>query len=120
MEDKRDIRSVAAAIGRFYKQHRRMPSYQEMMGVLGVRSKSVVSFWVDKLIAAGMLEKDQMGRLALAKKAFAVPLAGAVHAGLPSPEEESLCELISMDEYLIERPEASFLLKISGCLLYTS
>ena len=37
-----------------------------------------------------------------------------VQAGFPSPEEEALCDVISMDEYLITRPESSFLLQVSG------
>lgn len=114
MGNKRTIHEVAAAIGRFHRQHSRLPSYQEMTDLLGVRSKSVVSFWVEKLIDAGMLEKDHKRRLVITKKAFAVPLVGAVHAGFPSPEETSLCELISLDEYLVEHPEASFLLNVSG------
>ncbi|MBU0574691.1 MAG: LexA family transcriptional regulator, partial [Proteobacteria bacterium] len=31
-----------------------------------------------------------------------------------SPEEEALCDIMSMDEYLITRPEASYLLQVSG------
>jgi SOS regulatory protein LexA len=37
-----------------------------------------------------------------------------VQAGFPSPEEETLCDILSMDEYLITRPDASFLLRVSG------
>jgi repressor LexA len=37
-----------------------------------------------------------------------------VQAGFPSPEEEALCDIMSIDEYLITKPESSFLLKVSG------
>ena len=91
-----------------------MPSYQEMIDILGVKSKSVVHFWVNKLIASGLLEKDRKGRLSLTKRTFAIPMVGSVQAGFPSPEEEELRDIISLDEYLVTRPESSFLLTVSG------
>ena len=91
-----------------------MPSYQEMLDLLGVKSKSVVHFWINKLIAAGFLERDEKGHLSLTSQSFAIPMVGSVKAGFPSPEEEALCDIMSMDEYLITKPESSFLLKVSG------
>jgi repressor LexA len=41
-------------------------------------------------------------------------MLGSVQAGFPSPEEEVLSDTISMDEYLINKPETSFLLQVSG------
>lgn len=46
--------------------------------------------------------------------AFGIPIVGSVQAGWPSPEEEALCDVMSMDEYLITRPDSSFLVKVSG------
>ena len=114
MDTKRTIQSVARVIGRFFQENRRMPSYQEMIDILGVKSKSVVHFWVNKLIASGLLEKDRKGRLSLTKRTFAIPMVGSVQAGFPSPEEEELRDIISLDEYLVTRPESSFLLTVSG------
>lgn len=91
-----------------------MPSYAEMIELLGVRSKSVVNFWINKLVDAGILEKDIKGHLRLAKRSFAIPLVGSIRAGFPSPEEETLCDVMSMDEYLVTRPDSSFLLTVSG------
>lgn len=91
-----------------------MPSFAEMMGLLGVRSKSVVNFWIDKLIEAEILEKGDKGHLTFRKSSFAIPMVGSVQAGFPSPEEESLCDILSMDEYLVAKPDSSFLLKVSG------
>ena len=114
MEKKRTIQSVARQIGHFFRENRRMPSYQEMLDLLGVRSKSVVHFWVNKLIDSGLLEKDDKGRLTLTKRSFSIPMVGSVQAGFPSPEEEVLSDTLSLDEYLITRPETSFLLQVSG------
>jgi len=114
MKEKRTLQTVRNLITAFFRENRRMPSFGEMVDLLGVRSKSVVNFWVDKLIEADILEKDDKGRLTFKKSAFAIPMAGSVQAGFPSPEEEALCDIMSIDEYLISRPDTSFLLKVSG------
>ena len=114
MKEKRTIQSVQKLIAAFFRNNRRMPSFAEMVDLLGVSSKSVVNFWINKLVDAGILEKDDKGHLIFTKRSFAIPLVGSVQAGFPSPEEESLCDIISMDEYLVAKPEASFLLQVSG------
>jgi len=114
MKEKRSVQSVQRIIVSFFRQQRRMPSYQEMLDLLGVKSKSVVHFWINKLIADGFLERDEKNHLTLTKQSFAIPMVGSVKAGFPSPEEEALCDIMSMDEYLITKPESSFLLKVSG------
>jgi SOS regulatory protein LexA len=114
MKEKRTVQSVRKLIAAFFRDNRRMPSFAEMVDLLGVGSKSVVNFWINKLIEAGMLEKDDKGHLIFTKRSFAIPLVGSVQAGFPSPEEESLCDILSMDEYLVAKPEASFLLQVSG------
>jgi repressor LexA len=101
-------------MGAFFRDYRRMPSYAEMINLLGVKSKSVVHFWINKLIQKGVIEKDETGHLAFTKNTFGIPMVGSVQAGFPSPEEEALRDIISMDEYLITRPDASFLLKVTG------
>jgi repressor LexA len=114
MEAKRTIQNVARAIGGFYQRQRRMPSYAEMLPLLGVRSKSVVHFWINKLRGEGLLEKDEQGHLRPCLRTFGIPLAGEVAAGFPSPAEEELRDIISFDEYLVTRPETSFILRVSG------
>ncbi len=39
---------------------------------------------------------------------------GLVEAGFPSPAEEELRDTLSLDEFLIQNPDACFLLKVSG------
>jgi len=114
MDSNRTIKTVHQAIAAFFRENRRMPSYGEMITLLGVKSKSVVDFWIKKLINAGLIEKGSKGHLTFTRSSIGLPMAGSVQAGFPSPEEEALCDVISMDEYLITRPESSFLLRVSG------
>lgn len=43
-----------------------------------------------------------------------LPVVGYISAGFPSPEEEALRDILSFDEYLITRPNSSFILEVSG------
>lgn len=113
-EGRRTIRTVEKRIAVFFRENRRMPTYSEMLHVLGVRSKSVVHFWVNKLLAKGLLEKDARGFLRPTRRSLALPMVGDVAAGFPSPAEEEIRDVISIDEYLIARPDSSFLLTVSG------
>jgi len=114
MKQKRSIQTVQKSVASFFSDHRRMPSYAEMINLFGVKSKSVVHFWINKLIQKGIIEKDQKGHLAFTKNAFGIPMVGSIQAGFPSPEEEALRDVISMDEYLVTKPDSSFLLKVTG------
>ncbi|MBN1380904.1 MAG: repressor LexA [Deltaproteobacteria bacterium] len=114
MEKKRTRKDIEQAIAFFYRDRRRMPTYAEMLDLLGVKSKSVVHYWVNKLIEEGILEKDAAGFLKPLRTNLGLPMVGEITAGFPSPAEEELRDIISFDEYLVNRPEASFLLKVSG------
>jgi len=114
METKRTVKSVAQKIADFYRSRHRMPTYEEMLDLLAVRSKSVVHFWMNKLLKEGILEKDKFGHLTFINPLVGVPLAGDVSAGFPSPAEEELRDVISFDDYLITKQSKSFLLKVDG------
>ena len=114
METKRSIKSVAQKIADFSRARHRMPTYEEMLTLLAVRSKSVVHFWMNKLLQERILEKDKSGHLTFINPLVGVPLAGEVSAGFPSPAEEELRDVISFDEYLITKQAESFLLKVDG------
>lgn len=98
----------------FYRRQRRMPSYREIMKATGLKSKSAAYYLANKLIERGLLARDQAGKLIPGPAFFALPLLGTVEAGWPSPAEEETLDLLSLDDYLIENKEATFMLKVSG------
>jgi repressor LexA len=114
MKKTRDIKSVEQSLVSFYRNQKRMPTYAEMMDLFEVRSKSVVSYWIEKLIEKGILEKDPQGFIKLSGISFGIPLVGNVAAGLPVSAEESTHDVVSMDEYLVDKPDSSFLLRVTG------
>jgi SOS regulatory protein LexA len=100
---------------RFYRQHRRMPSYGEIMRLVGFKSKFAVVKLVKKLVASGVVAKDASGKLIPGNIGETVRVLGYVEAGWPSPAEEELIDTISLDEYLIPRnKESTYIVKVTG------
>lgn len=85
-----------------------------MAKIFGFNSKNAVFRLVNRLIEEGYVHKDSKGRLAPQGGRLGLPLMGYIQAGFPSPAEEELVDTLSMDEYLVDKPDASFLLKVTG------
>ena len=99
----------------FLRRERRMPGYQEMLELFGYRSKNAVFGLLRKLEHTGHVVRNAAGKLApTAKLTGTVRLLGRVQAGFPSPAEEELVDTLNLDEFLIRRPEATFMLTVSG------
>ena len=98
----------------FYKRNKRMPGYKEIMDLVGFKSKNAVYKLINKLVEEGVVSKDSKGRLTPNKLISEVPILGLVEAGFPSPAEEALADTMSLDEYLIDNKESTFLLEVKG------
>ena len=96
----------------FYRKNKRLPSYSEMLTLFGLASKNAIHKIVKKLIATGYLYQLS-GKLAPAKLFFQAPLLGNVKAGFPTGAEEDL-NFMSLDEYLVDKPGSSFMLRVAG------
>ncbi len=96
----------------FYRKNKRMPSYSEMLSLFGLASKNAIHKIVTKLEEQGYISKIG-GKLAPANLFFQIPLLGSVKAGFPTGAEESL-DFMSLDEYLVDKPNSSFMLKVAG------
>ena len=97
---------------KFFKKNRRLPSYSEMLKLFGFSSKNAVFKLINKWVEANFLKKEN-GKLAPTSKFFALPILGNIKAGFPILAEENK-NYLTLDEYLIEDPQSSFLLKVSG------
>ncbi len=114
MRRKRNFPAIIGKLQIFYRTHRRLPSYSELATLCGYASKRSSFLLVSALIKAGVVEKDPTGKLIPKKLSPGIPLYGTIKAGWPSPAEEELVDTLSLDEYLIGNPQASFMLKVSG------
>jgi len=99
-------------IKKFFRKYRRLPSYSEMLKLFNLASKKAIFDIVQKFIEEGLVKKIN-NKLAPTSKFFSLPLLGVIKAGFPILAEENR-DYLTLDEYLIEDPTSSFLLKVSG------
>ena len=109
-----DVASKLERMRVFYRKENRMPGYAEMLRLFGYRSKNAVHGLLRRFTDLGYIRKHG-GKIAPTGKLLgSIRLLGAVQAGFPSPAEEELTDILSLDEFLVSRPDATFMLTVSG------
>lgn len=102
----------------FYEDNNRMPTYSEMMKLFCFKSKNAVFKVVEKLVDAGFVSKDHLGRLipseTFADKIGSVPMLGFVTAGFPATVEEELADTVNLDDMLIQKRAFTYMLEVDG------
>ena len=64
---------------------------------------------------AGYIDSTPDKRLAPTRRFFERPLAESpVHAGMPNPVEDAPADALTIDDYLIERPSQTVLIRVKG------
>ena len=98
----------------FYGREKRMPSYSEMMSLFGFKSKNAVYRLVEKLMDAGIVSKDPLGRIVPTALLTEVPVLGFVKAGFPA-ESDALTETtMNIDSFLIRKKDSTYILEVDG------
>lgn len=125
------IEESVRAIYAFHETNGRMPSYSEICKICKINSKNTAHNLIKKLVSLGKLKTDSTGKIIpkenhqkesrtqiqLSNKTTSTSplrLLGLVEAGFPTPSEESMHDKISLDDWVIEKREASFMLKVKG------
>src|SRR3989344_2973824 len=98
----------------FYSDNKRMPTYSEMMKLFGFKSKNAVFKVVEKLMEAGFVAKDHLGRLIPSESFGEVPMLGFVTAGFPATVEEELTDTVNLDDLLIKNKPLTYMLEVDG------
>jgi len=110
-----DYSKILLRLRSFYQKRKRLPSVRELGKLLGYRSKGWGAKLILKLQSKNIVQKDGTGKLIPTPLLTGgVKVLGYVQAGFPSPAEEELIDTLSMDEFLIEKPESTYLVKVSG------
>jgi SOS regulatory protein LexA len=112
---KRDV----AYLGRlqsYYSEHGALPSYARLSEVLGFRSKTSAVKLASRLKTAGYVQPAPGGKLAPTQQFLGLPLvASSVRAGQPElPGADGSLTRTSIDSLLVDNPEDSVLVPISG------
>ncbi|MBI2630828.1 repressor LexA [Candidatus Nomurabacteria bacterium] len=91
-----------------------MPTYSEMLKLFGFKSKNAVFKVVEKLIDAGLVAKDHLGRLVPSQTFGEVPMLGFVTAGFPATVEEEMTDTVNLDDMLIAKKAFTYMLEVDG------
>ena len=97
----------------FYRNNKRMPSYTEIMTLVGFKSKNAVYKLINKLVDEGVVSKDSSGKLTPNRMFNEVPLLGLVEAGFPTATDEQ-SDTLCLEDYLIKDKDSSYLLEVKG------
>jgi SOS regulatory protein LexA len=114
MPRKLDINAKVQSLREFYADKRRSPGYNEMLEIFNYRSKNAVHGLLRKLEDLGYVSLEDRKLTLTGKLTGNIRLLGTVQAGFPSPAEEELVDILSLDEFLVENPEATFMLEVTG------
>lgn len=98
----------------YYQTHKHLPTYDELIELFAVKSKGSIHKYIQKFIEDGLIGKSEGGKLIPTTKLYGLRVLGSVQAGFPTTSEEELTDTMSLDEYLIEHPQASYILTVSG------
>ncbi len=91
-----------------------MPGYKEIMALVGFKSKNAVYKLINKLVDEGFVEKDSNGKLTPKNLFGEIPMLGLVEAGFPTTPDEELKDTISLDEFMIDNKDATYILEVKG------
>lgn len=98
----------------FYDTYSRLPSYSEVLKLLNWKSKNAAYQFMHALQQHGFVRQDRFGKFSATIKLTGTKVLGTIAAGFPSPAEEELVDVMSLDQYLIEHPSSSFVVRVSG------
>jgi SOS-response transcriptional repressor LexA len=94
----------------FYDEHERVPTYEEMKKIFGVKSKNTVAYKVKRLVDEGVLIKE--GRRLVMGIVGGFMKLGTIQAGFPTTEEATTdIEKVSLDRMLMRRKGRTFCLR---------
>lgn len=104
-----------ATLQHYYAEHRVLPSYARLMSLLGFASKSAIKKLLERLEAAGMLERTPDGDWSPGNRFFERAIATQpVPAGMPISTDGEVPEQITVDRYLIQEPANTVLIRVKG------
>ncbi len=110
----KDIAFYTKKLRSFYRKIHRMPSFAELADLFEFQSKNASAKLVKKLAEARVVAQDSRGSLIPGPLLLGLKLLGTVEAGFPTFAEEELVDTLTLDDYLISRPDSTFLIKVSG------
>src|SRR5258708_5176554 len=107
------IQDAIVKLRKFYRLEKRLPTYAEFCELFNFSSKGSAQYLVNQLIAAGIIEKGDKGKL-LPKKLIHIPHLGTIKAGYPMPAFEQRDDSIDVYQYIHDTTGDIYFLTVSG------
>ncbi len=116
MAPKSKLSERIPVLNEYLRRNGRAPTLEELCRLFRVRSKNTAALMAKGFVRAGVLFRTPTGRLVAPPQSTSstLRLLGSVAAGFPSPAEEALLDTLTLDEYLITKPTATFMLRVEG------
>lgn len=103
------------ALRTYYARHRALPSYARIGRLVGLSSKASVSQMVGRLKAEHFLDSAPDRRLTPGRRFFERPFVETpVRAGVPNSGDDPEVGSLDVNDYLIRKPAATFLVPVKG------
>lgn len=109
-----NLETITSKVRMFYLEYKRLPSYQEICALFGYASKRSAHQLMQKLMEAGIVEKDESGRYVPKKLSVGLPVLGSIQAGYPTTADEQYFGNVSLEEYVVPNPLKSYILQVQG------
>jgi DNA polymerase V len=107
-------REYLGRLQEYYAEQRVIPSLARLGALVGMRSKEGAAKLLARLRRQGYLARSPEGHLLPTRRFFERPLVGKAPAGFASPATELLGDAISIDDFLVEHPASTVLVKVVG------
>jgi len=98
----------------FFSSNGRMPSYSELAKLYSFKSKNAAYSLASNFINQDILRRDSKGFLIPGDQFNGIQILGTVQAGFPTFASEDKSGYLSLDEWLVNEHDATYLLKVSG------
>ena len=101
---------------RFQSRHGYPPTYQEVILLFGLKSKSHVHHFIGQLESKGYLKRraGSARGITLRTRQFAIPFCGTVAAGTPVTFEDDAGDLIELTADLVSPHDSLYAVAVSG------
>ncbi len=107
------IQSQLEKLRSYYRKTGTLPTYAEMQEVLGYKSKSSGYYLVNKMVQYGFLRRKNH-KILPGRNFTGLPYYQSVKAGFPSPAEEEANDRLSLDKFLVDKPNSTILIRVKG------
>lgn len=107
------IQNQVEKLRSYYHRNGALPTYAEMQQVLGYKSKSSGYYLVNRMIRFGFLRRKDH-KLLPGKYFSGFPYYKSVKAGFPGPAEEEANDRLSLDKFLVDKPNSTILIRVKG------